>query len=91
MNTYIFPISIYRLCFLTSIVSELTILLLLWFKREVHHNANYFLIAALFVMVLWMAKLFAADIGEGFSLRFSLAFGPLIYFYVLKLTKQDCF
>jgi len=39
------------------------------------------------VMVLWMVRISAIDIR--LPLQFSLALGPLIFFYVLKLTRPE--
>ena len=39
------------------------------------------------LMVLWMVRISAIDIR--LPLQFSLALGPLIYFYVLKLTRPE--
>ena len=67
----------------------------LWFAKSVNRAANRFLALALLAMVLWMARLLGADIRIGsyfphwsrLPLQFSLAPGPLIYFYVLKMTR----
>src|ERR1700744_2271150 len=70
-----------------------TLTILLWFAPKATRSANRFLAMALAVAVLWIAEFLAADIGlanyvPGWS-RLSLAFGPLIYFYVLKITQPE--
>ena len=52
---------------------------------------------ALAVATLWIARILAIDIGlpayfphwDRLPLQFSLALGPLLYFYVLKVTRPD--
>ena len=59
--------------------------------------ANSFLALALAVAILWIARILAIDIGlsayvpfwSRLPLQFSLALGPLIYFYVLKITRPE--
>ena len=74
-----------------------TFILLLWSTPKTNRSANRFLAAALAVAVLWIAHLVAIDIGLAaylpfwgrFPLQFSLALGPLIFFYVLKITQPE--
>jgi ABC-type antimicrobial peptide transport system permease subunit/AraC-like DNA-binding protein len=74
-----------------------TFFLLLWFTRKSNRSANRFLAAALAIAALWIARILAIDIGlaayfpfwSRFPLQFSLALGPLIFFYVLKITRPD--
>jgi len=74
-----------------------TFFLLLWFTGKANRAANRFLALALAVAVLWITRLLATDIGlsayipfwSRLPLQFSLAFGPLIFFYVLKITRPD--
>ena len=95
MNTYTFHISFYDLVFLGAIFTGLIFALQLWFAKSINRAANRFLALALLTMVLLMARLLGADIGIGayyprwswLPLQFSLATGPLIFFYVLKLTR----
>ncbi len=96
MNTYTFHITPYDLALLGTIFIGLNFALLLWFKR-INRAANRFLALALLTIVLWMARVLGIDIGLGayFShwswlpLQFSLALGPLIFFYVLKTTRPE--
>jgi putative ABC transport system permease protein len=95
LNTYTFHISFYDLAFLGAIFTGLIFAVQLWFAKNINRAANRFMALALLTMVLWMARLLGADIGMGayyprwswLPLQFSLAMGPLIYFYVLKLTR----
>lgn len=59
--------------------------------------ANRFLALAMLTIVLWIARLLGIDIGlsayiphwSWLPMQFSLALGPLIYFYVLKITRPE--
>jgi putative ABC transport system permease protein len=69
--------------------------LLLAFVKSVNRTANRILALALVVMVLWMTRILAIDIRledylpgwNRLPMQFLLALGPLIYFYVLKITR----
>ena len=97
MNTYTFHISFYDLAFLGTIFIELTFAVLLFFTKSINQAAKQFLGLALTVMVLWMVRMLGIDIRLGtyyphwgrLPLQCSLALGPLIYFYVLKLTRPE--
>ncbi len=97
MNAHTLHISLYDLAFLGTIFIGLTFTWLLWFTKRVNRAANRFLALALLVVVLWMARVLGIDIGLGayfpywswLPLQFSLALGPLIYFYVLKTTRPE--
>ena len=97
MNTYNFHINLYDVAFLGTIFIGLTFIWLLWFTKRVNRAANRFLALALLVIVLWMFRVLAIDIRLGayfphwswLPLQFSLALGPLIYFYVLKITRPE--
>jgi putative ABC transport system permease protein len=97
LNTYTFHISFYDLAFLGTIFAGIIFALQLWFAKSINRAANRFLALALLTMVLWMARLLGADIGLGtyypswswLPLQFSLAMGPFIFFYVLKLTRPE--
>ncbi|HVV56374.1 MAG TPA: ABC transporter permease [Mucilaginibacter sp.] len=84
MNIHALHISPYDLAFLCLIITGLNFALLLAFTRKVNRSANRFLALALVVMVLWMVRI---STDTWLHLQFSLALGPLIYFYVLKLTQ----
>jgi len=73
----------------------LTFALQLWFAKSVNHTANRFLALALFTMLLWMVRILVIDVRletylpgwDRLPMQFLLALGPLIYFYVLKITR----
>ena len=97
MNTYTFHINLYDLVFLGTIFIGLNFALQLWFTKKINRAANRFLALALLTIVLQMAWVLGDDIrlGTYFShwswlpLQFSLALGPLIFFYVLKITLPE--
>ena len=70
---------------------------LLWFAKNINRIANRFLGFALVVMVLWMIRILGIDTRletylpgwDRLPLQFLLALGPLIYFYVLKITRPE--
>ncbi len=69
--------------------------LLLWFTKRQQQAANRFLAAALAIVVVWLARLVGNDMGLPASfplwthlpLKYSLALGPLIFFYVRRITQ----
>jgi ABC-type antimicrobial peptide transport system permease subunit/AraC-like DNA-binding protein len=95
LNAHTFHISLYDLFFLGTIFIGLNFALLLWFAKKVNRAANSFLSLALVTIVLRMVWVLCIDIRLGayfphwswLPLQFSLALGPLIYFYVLKITR----
>ncbi|MFS2190104.1 ABC transporter permease [Mucilaginibacter sp. Mucisp84] len=95
MTAYIFHITPYDLAFLATIFIGLTFSLLLWFTKNINRSANRLLALAMLTIVLWMARVLGESIGLGtyfphwsrLPLQFSLALGPFIYFYVLKITR----
>ena len=96
LNTFTFHINAYDLAFLGTIFIGLTFILLLWFTKKAGRSANRFLAMALAVAVLWIARLLATSVGLSayvgwwsLPLQFSLALGPLIFFYVLKITRPE--
>jgi putative ABC transport system permease protein len=97
LNPYTLHINLYDLAFLGTVFIGLTFSLLLWFTKSINQAANRFLGLALIVIVLWIARLLGIDIRlsaympywSWLPLQFSLALGPLIYFYVLKLTRPE--
>src|ERR1700710_739296 len=97
LNTYTFHISPYDLVFLGAIFIGLTFALQLGFTKRINRAANRFLSLALATMVLWLLWVLGRDIclGAYFSywswlpLQYLLALGPLIYFYVLKITRPE--
>ncbi|MBS1501272.1 MAG: helix-turn-helix domain-containing protein, partial [Bacteroidetes bacterium] len=87
MNTDNFHISLYNLAFLGTIFIGLNFALQLWFIKRINQAANRFLALALIVIVLRLIHILAIDIRM--PLQFLLALGPLIYFYVLKITRPE--
>jgi len=87
---------LYDLALTGAIFIGLNFAVQLWFAKRTSQAANRFLALALVVMVMWIARLLAIDIGIGayfphwsrLPLQFSLALGPLIFFYVLKIARS---
>ena len=97
MNTYTFHINAFGLPFLATIFISLTFILLLWFTKRINQAANRFLALAMATIVLWIARILGIDSGlsayitnwSRLPLQFSLALGPLIFFYVVKITRPE--
>ncbi|HZX60092.1 MAG TPA: ABC transporter permease, partial [Mucilaginibacter sp.] len=97
MRPYTFHITLYDAAFFGTLFIGFTFILLLWFTGKANKAANRFLAMALIVAVLWIARILAIDIQlaayvpfwSRLPLQFSLALGPLIYFYVLKITRPE--
>ncbi|MBS1520373.1 MAG: ABC transporter permease [Bacteroidetes bacterium] len=97
MNPYTFHINLYDLGFQGAIFIGLTFALLLWFAKSINRAANRFLALALAVVVFQIAWILSIDVTlESYipywnilPLQFSLALGPLIFFYALKLTQPE--
>ena len=97
MNSYTFHINLYDLAFLGAIFIGLTFALLLWFTKTINRSANRFLALALATMILWMTRVLAIDLRletylprwDWLPMQFLLGLGPLMYFYVLKITRPE--
>ena len=97
MNTYTFHITPYDLVFLGTIFIGLTFALQLWFTKRINRAANRFLGVALVIIVLRMIWVLGIDLRltayfprwSWLPMQFSLVIGPLIYFYVLKITRPE--
>ncbi|WP_121808960.1 ABC transporter permease [Mucilaginibacter kameinonensis] len=97
MNSYTFHINLYDLAALGTIFVGLTFALLLWFTKSVNRSANRFLALALATMVLWMIRVLGMDMRlenylpgwDRLPMQFLLAMGPMICFYVLKITRPE--
>jgi len=95
LRFYTFHITLYDAAFFGMLFIGLTFILLLWFIPKANRPANRFLAIALAVVVLWIARILGIDIGlsnyipnwSRLPLQFSLAPGPLIFFYVLKIIR----
>ncbi|WPU95439.1 ABC transporter permease [Mucilaginibacter sabulilitoris] len=97
MDTYTFHINTCDLALFGTIFIALTFILLLWFTKRTNLAANRFLALAIVTIVLWIVRILGIDIGlstyitnwSRLPLQFSLAFGPLIFSYVLKITRPE--
>jgi len=97
LNSYTFHINLYDLAIVGVLFIGLTFTMQLWFAKSANRIANRFLALALVTMVLWMMRILAIDIHletylpgwDRLPMQFLLALGPLIYFYVLKITQPD--
>jgi putative ABC transport system permease protein len=97
LKYYTFHITLYDAAFFGMLCISFTFFLLLWFTRKTAKAANRFLAIALAIATLWIARILAIDIRlaayvsfwSRLPLQFSLALGPLIFFYVLKITQPD--
>jgi putative ABC transport system permease protein len=97
LKPYTLHITLYDVAFFGMLCIGVTFILLLWFARKANRSANRYLAMALAVVVLWISRILAIDIGlnayitlwDRLPLQFSLAFGPFIYLYVLKITRPD--
>ncbi|HTI60100.1 ABC transporter permease [Mucilaginibacter sp.] len=97
MKPYTLHIALYDAAFFGMLFIGFTFILLLWFSKKANRPANRFLAAALAVAVLWIARIIVIDTGlniyasfwSRLPLQFSLALGPLIFFYVRKITRPQ--
>jgi len=90
LDSYTLHITLYDLFFFGMIFIGLNFVLLLAFVKSINRGANRFLALALLTMIAWMIRILAIDIRLDASLppQFLLATGPLMCFYVLKLTRS---
>ncbi|MDO3627464.1 ABC transporter permease [Mucilaginibacter sp. BT774] len=97
MKQYTFHITIYDLTFVALVFVALTVATQLWVSKSDSRSPNRFLASILGIVVLWIARQLAIDIGlsanlpqwSRLPLDYSLALGPLIYFYVRKIARPD--
>ncbi len=97
MTPYTFHITLYDAAFFGVLFIGFTFILLLGFTKKANRPANRFLAIALAVAALWIARILAIDIRlsayvpfwSRLPMQYSLALGPLIYFYVLKTIQPD--
>ncbi|WPU92856.1 FtsX-like permease family protein [Mucilaginibacter sabulilitoris] len=95
LKTYTFHINVYDFVFLEAIFVGLACAMLLWFAKRPQQTAHRIFAIALVIIVLYIARLLAIDVRlatyipywSRMPLQFSLAFGPLFYFYILKITR----
>ena len=97
LNSYTLHITLYDLFFFGMIFIGFAFALLLAFAKSNNRTANRFLALALVTMILWMTRILAIDVNlqsylprwDWLPMQFLLALGPLIYFYVLKITRPE--
>jgi len=97
LNAHTVHISLYDLFFLGTIFIGLNFALLLWFTKKTSQAANRFLSLAMAAIILRMFWVLCVDIRletyfphwNWLPLQFTLALGPLIYFYVRKITRPE--
>ncbi|WPU95590.1 FtsX-like permease family protein [Mucilaginibacter sabulilitoris] len=89
MNAYTFHITLFDLLCLGVISVGLTFAVLLGFFKKINRTANRLLALTLAIVVLWLSRLVTIDTGLSVWLpgQSSLALGPLIFFYILKMTR----
>jgi len=97
LNPYTFHINLYDPAFLGGIFIGLTFAPLLWFAKGISRSANRYLALALTVVIAHLIWILGIDIRLDtyvpnwslLPLQFSLALGPLIFFYVLKIVRPE--
>lgn len=95
MNSYTIHITLYDVFFFGMTFIGLTFALQLWFVKSANRIANRFLALALVTMILSMVRMLIIDIRletylpgwDKLPMQYLLALGPLMYFYVLKITR----
>jgi putative ABC transport system permease protein len=98
LRSYFFYIGIYDLAFLGLIFTGLSFALQSACAKKDDKAAHRFLSLAIVTVVLGLARAFCRDVNLDpyflhwiwLPLNASLATGPLIYFYVVKLTRPRC-
>ncbi|MBS1531651.1 MAG: ABC transporter permease [Bacteroidetes bacterium] len=85
MTPYIFHITLYDLLIFGMIFTGWVFCLFLWFVKSINRSANRFLALALLAMTLWMLRILHINLPA----QMLLAVGPLLYFYVLKITQRE--
>ncbi|MDN3583967.1 ABC transporter permease [Mucilaginibacter flavus] len=99
MIPFTLHITFYDIAFLGSVFISLTLSLFLWIAPKPNQSANRWLAILMTVIALWTIRLLATDTGfakyspiwNHLPLRFLMAFGPLIYFYVRQITQPKYF
>ncbi|HVS93380.1 MAG TPA: ABC transporter permease [Mucilaginibacter sp.] len=85
MTSYTFHITLYDLIIFGMIFTGWVFCLFLWFVKSINRSANRFLALALLAMTLWMLRILHINLPA----QMLLAVGPLLYFYVLKITQRE--
>lgn len=97
MGKLSFEINLFDLIFFFAISVGITFCCLLIFSKRFNRKANLFLGLAALTIVLWLIWVLAIDIRlssyfprwSWLPLQYALALGPLIWFYVRKLTNPE--
>lgn len=97
MNAYIFHITFYDLAFLAAIFIGCSFAAQLGFTKRMNQAANRFLSLALITIVLRLLWVLGRNIAletyftywSWLPLQFLLALGPLIFFYVRKISQPN--
>ncbi|MDB5126850.1 hypothetical protein [Mucilaginibacter sp.] len=92
---FTFHISFYDIVFFGAVIISLTLSLFLWIAPKENQSANRSLAALMTVVALWIIRILATDIDlakygplwNRLPLRFSMAIGPMIYFYVRQIAQ----
>ncbi|PWK77078.1 ABC-type antimicrobial peptide transport system permease subunit [Mucilaginibacter oryzae] len=92
---FILHFTFYDIAFLGAVFISLTLSLFLWITPKENQAANRWLAILMTVVALWIIRVLAGDIGlikyipcwNHLPFRFSITFGPFIYFYVRQITQ----
>lgn len=94
---FIFHFTFYDIAFLGAVFISLTLSLFLWIAPKENQFANRWLAILMVVVALWIIRVLVADIDLAknnpllnlMPLQFSMALGPLIYFYIRQITRSE--
>ncbi|QEM08510.1 ABC transporter permease [Mucilaginibacter rubeus] len=95
MIPFTLHITLYDIAFFGAVFISLTLSLFLWIAPKENQSANRWLAILMAIVALWMIRILSADIDlvkynalwSRLPLRFSLAIGPLIYFYLRQIAQ----
>ena len=97
LKIYTFHINLYDIAFFGTLFIAFTLAFLLWFARKSNQAANRFLAITVAIATIWIGQTEAIDlklfrynsIWGLLSLHYSLAIGPLLYFYVQQIIYPE--
>ena len=97
LTPYTFHINLYDLAFLIAIITGFNFFLLIWFSKRINQASDKILCLILVTSILWMISVLFTDTRldacftkrNSLPLQHLLVIGPLIYLYVLKLTRPE--
>ncbi|MDP9080458.1 MAG: ABC transporter permease [Bacteroidota bacterium] len=97
MKTYTFNINLYDIAFFGTLFIAFTFAFLLWFARRSNQTANRFLAITIAMAIIWIGQTVATDvklfqynsIWDLLPWHYSLAIGPLLYFYVQQVINTE--